>query len=134
MKNYIDGKGKVYSYEEDVPKKLLDEKISEFGLVAISDADLAILNAPTEAELLQAIEYAKPKVVTMRQARLALLQSDLLITIQDAITNGTNEALKIEWEYATEVNRDWQSLIDLAQSLNINDAQLDELFLLASTL
>ena len=29
----------------------------------------------TDAELLQQIEDAKPKVVTMRQARLALLQS-----------------------------------------------------------
>ena len=88
----------------------------------------------TAEELLQQIEDAKPKVVTMRQARLALLQSGLLQTIQDAIANGTDEAMKIEWEYATEVKRDWGSLITLVTQLGITDLQLDDLFQLASTL
>ena len=88
----------------------------------------------TAEELLQQIEDAKPKVVTMRQARLALLQSGLLQTIQDAIANGTDEAMKIEWEYATEVKRDWDSLVTLTTALGITDLQLDDLFQLASTL
>ena len=88
----------------------------------------------TDAELLQQIEDAKPKVVTMRQARLALLQSGLLQTVTDAIANGTDEAMKIEWEYATEVKRDWGSLITLVTQLGITDLQLDDLFQLASTL
>ena len=88
----------------------------------------------TDAELLQQIEDAKPKVVTMRQARLALLQSGLLATIETAIANGTDEAMKIEWEYATEVRRDWGSLITLVTQLGITDLQLDALFQLASTL
>ena len=82
----------------------------------------------------QAIEDAKPKVVTMRQARLALLQQGLLVTTTDAITTGTDEAMKIEWEYATEVKRDWPSLIALTTSLGMTSVQLDELFQLASTL
>ena len=88
----------------------------------------------TEAELLQQIEDAKPKVVTMRQARLALLQSGLLATIESAIMSGTDEAMKIEWEYATEVKRDWNSLVALTTALGITDLQLDDLFQLASTL
>ena len=88
----------------------------------------------TAEELAQQIEDAKPKVVTMRQARLALLQSGLLQTVQDAIANGTDEAMKIEWEYATEVKRDWGSLITLVTQLGITDLQLDDLFQLASTL
>ena len=88
----------------------------------------------TDEELLQQIEDAKPKVVTMRQARLALLQSGLLQTVQDAIANSTDEAMKIEWEYATEVRRDWGSLITLVTQLGITDLQLDDLFQLASTL
>ena len=88
----------------------------------------------TDAELLQQIEDAKPKVVTMRQARLALLQSGLLQTVTDAILNGTDEAMKIEWEYATEVKRDWNSLVALTTALGITDLQLDDLFQLASTL
>ena len=88
----------------------------------------------TDAELLQQIEDAKPKVVTMRQARLALLQSGLLAIVESAITDGTDEAMEIEWEYATEVKRDWSSLIALTETLGMTSQELDDLFQLASTL
>ena len=88
----------------------------------------------TDEELAQQIEDAKPKVVTMRQARLALLQSGLLATIETAITTGTDEAMKIEWEYATEVKRDWGSLVALTTALGMTSQELDNLFQLASTL
>ena len=104
---------------------LLDEWIKDGGIVE---------EQYTAEELLQQIEDAKPKVVTMRQARLALLQSGLLQTVQDAIANSTDEAMKIEWEYATEVKRDWDSLVTLTTALGITDLQLDDLFQLASTL
>ena len=73
-------------------------------------------------------------VVTMRQARLALLQSGLLATVETAITTGTDEAMKIEWEYATEIKRDWNSLVALTTALGMTSAELDDLFQLASTL
>ena len=97
---------------------------------------IAIVVEPefTDEELAQQIEDAKPKVVTMRQARLALLQSGLLATIETAITDGTDEAMKIEWEYATEVKRDWSSLIALTETLGMTSQELDDLFQLASTL
>jgi hypothetical protein len=88
--------------------------------------------AITEAEALLIVNV--PHVVTMRQARLALLEVGLLAVIETAIISGTDEAMKIEWEYATEVQRDWHSLISLATMLNITSAQLDDLFLLSSTL
>lgn len=88
----------------------------------------------TTAELAQQLEDAKPKVVTMRQARLALLQSNLLATVDTTIATGTDEAMKIEWEYATEVLRDWDSLITLTTAMGMTSAQLDDLFLLASAL
>ena len=75
-----------------------------------------------------------PSVVTMRQARLSLLQSGLLATVEGAITNGTDEAMKIEWEYATDVRRDWASLIALTGTLGMTAEQLDELFILAGSL
>lgn len=80
------------------------------------------------------LEAMKPKVVTMRQARLALLQSNLLSTIDIAIASGTDEAMKIEWEYATEVRRDWASLITLATALGMTSVDLDGLFELGATL
>ena len=81
-----------------------------------------------------ALEITLPSVVTMRQARLALLQSDLLATVETAITTGTDEAMKIEWEYATEIKRDWNSLVALTTALGMTSAELDDLFQLASTL
>lgn len=108
---------------------LEDEEVKEFLLVEGNSIEPEF----TDAELLQQIEDAKPKVVTMRQARLALLQSGLLATVETAITSGTDETIKIEWEYATEVKRDWASLIVLMTALGKTSADIDALFQLAST-
>ena len=119
--SYGDGKSRFVPIEHEEYKQWLSEG-----------------NTPepefTDAELLQQIEDAKPKVVTMRQARLALLQSGILQTVTDTIANGTDEAMKVEWEYATEVKRDWTSLVVLTTALGMTDLQLDDLFQLASTL
>ena len=128
----IQGTGYILNGTMHVP---MADGNSEYELIKLW---LAEGNTPepefTDAELLQQIEDAKPKVVTMRQARLALLQSGILQTVQDAIANSTDEAMKIEWEYATEVKRDWGSLVALTTALGITDLQLDDLFQLASTL
>lgn len=74
-----------------------------------------------------------PTVVSMRQARLALLQEGLLNNVNSAIEQG-NEADKITWEYATEVNRSDSLVQNMAIALQLSKTQLDDLFLLASTL
>lgn len=74
-----------------------------------------------------------PAVVSMRQARLALLQQDLLGTVNAAIAQG-NEADKITWEYATEVRRTDPLVANMALALNLSEQDLDNLFLLAATL
>ena len=74
-----------------------------------------------------------PSAVSMRQARLALLQQGLLPTVNAAIDAG-GEADKIAWEYATEVDRSDVLVQNLAAGLGLTSAQLDDLFLLASTL
>lgn len=91
--------------------------------------------AEVEADIIPIIPepIVIPQVVTMRQARLALLEQGLLATVDTAIAGGTDEAMKIEWEYATEVRRDWASLITMTETLGMTSAQLDDLFLLAST-
>lgn len=75
-----------------------------------------------------------PSSITMRQARLQLLAQNLLTTVDTAIQTGTDEALKIEWEYATEIKRDYPSLISLFTALNKTEAEIDDLFILAATL
>ena len=72
--------------------------------------------------------------ITMRQARLALLNAGLLELVDNAIATGSDEVLKVEWEYATEVRRDWSNLISMALTLGITEEQLDNMFIEASKL
>ena len=78
-----------------------------------------------------------PNIVTMRQARLALLQSNLLSSVDAAIASlpsPQKEAAQIEWEYSQEVHRDKELVGMLAPALGLTKLQLDDLFTLASTL
>lgn len=74
-----------------------------------------------------------PTVVTMRQARLALLQGGLLTTVNAAIAAGA-EADKITWDYAKDVERNSPLVVNMAAALNLSSAALDNLFTLAATL
>ena len=76
-----------------------------------------------------------PVVVSMRQARLALLGADLLDSVETAIaamTDAVGKAAQIEWEYASEVRRDSQIVAALAQALQLDEETLDQLFLEAA--
>lgn len=78
-----------------------------------------------------------PNVVTMRQARLALLQAGLLTQVNTAVANmpgAAGDAASIEWEYAQEVRRDSPLLAELVRALDLTTEQLDELFTLAGGL
>lgn len=72
--------------------------------------------------------------VTMRQARLALLQAGLLSSVEAVIAGlpepGRTEA-QIEWEYAQEVRRDSPLVSMLCAALELDDAKLDALFVYA---
>ena len=74
-----------------------------------------------------------PTIVSMRQARLALLQAGLLATVDAAIAAGT-EADQITWEYATEVERNSPMVVNLSASLGLTEQQLNDLFTLAASL
>ena len=79
-----------------------------------------------------------PTVVTMRQARLALLQAGLLNQVDVAIAALEDpvqrSAARVEWEYATEVNREYPWVRILAVALELTEQRLDDLFTLAKTL
>lgn len=78
-----------------------------------------------------------PSAVTMRQARLALLQAGKLNDVAEAIAglpSPQKEAAQIEWEYSTEVKRDSALVTQLAPALGLDAAALDALFTQASTL
>lgn len=78
-----------------------------------------------------------PKVVTMRQARLALLGAGLLTQVNTAVANmpgAEGDAARITWEFAGDVQRSDALLAQLANALNLSTAQLDDLFRTAATL
>lgn len=73
--------------------------------------------------------------VTMRQARLALLQYNLLTAVDSALNApGTPEAVKIEWEYALTVDKSSPLVANMKGLLGITDEQLTNLFNVAATL
>ncbi|HEU4708296.1 MAG TPA: hypothetical protein VFS17_03195 [Methylophilaceae bacterium] len=82
-------------------------------------------------------EVEVPQRVTMRQARLALLQAGLLDNVAAAIEgmpSPQKEAAQIEWEYSQEVHRDKALVLALAPALGLDDAALDQLFITAAAL
>lgn len=78
-----------------------------------------------------------PGVVSMRQARLALLGAGLLDNVESALASleGIDgRAARIQWEFSSEVSR-YSDLIEaLAPALGLNDEQIDELFRRAAVL
>jgi len=78
-----------------------------------------------------------PQSVTMRQARLALLQAGKLQAVNNAIASMTGpqgEAARIEWDYSNEVKRDQLLTISLAQSIGMTESEMDALFIEAAKL
>lgn len=77
-------------------------------------------------------------VVTMRQARRALLDAGLLDQADAAIAaiaDATERRqAEIDWEYATTVERLWPWVQTLGAALELSEAQLDALFEQAATL
>ncbi len=78
-----------------------------------------------------------PSSVTMRQARLALLGAGLLDDVEAAIAalpSPQKEAARIEWEYATEVQRSSGLVPMMGAALGLDDAALDDLLIEAAAL
>jgi hypothetical protein len=78
-----------------------------------------------------------PQTVTMRQARIALLDAGLLDAVKSSIATmpGTDgERARIDWEYAQEVRRDWPLIAYMSGDLGLTDEQVDALFVAASAI
>ena len=87
----------------------------------------------TVEELEAAYQASIPQVVSIRQAKLALLEAGLLNTVNAAVA-AADQATQIEWEYATEIRRDWPTLVALTPMLGLTNNQIDQLFIVAATL
>lgn len=79
-----------------------------------------------------------PKAVSPRQMRIALIMSGIsLQTIEDTINSlpePGRSVTRVTWEYSVEFQRDNPVLNAMAPVLGLTKEQVDDLFLLASTL
>ena len=95
-------------------------------------AELATATAEI-ARLTALVPVPVQGVVSMRQARLALLQAGLLDAVNAAV-QAAGPAAIVEWDYANEVRRDSALIASLSSDLNLTDAQVDALFATAALL
>ena len=89
-------------------------------------------NETIELLVAQRKEELKPKELTPRQARLILLQYELLDDIEELIK--TNKPISIWWEYSLDIQRDDERLLEFATIAGITSEQLDVMFLEGSKL
>lgn len=107
-------------------------------LVAPDNFDISKLTEYTLVEGVPIIpDPGVPQEVTMRQARLALLKSELLGLIAPtiaALPSPQKEEAEIEWEYAAIVQRNNGLVPTMGNALGLTEQQLDDMFILAATL
>lgn len=90
-----------------------------------------------EIAALPGVALGAPDVVTMRQARLALLQAGLLAQVNTAVAampGAAGDTARIEWEFSSTVERNRPLVQSLIGALGLTESQLDDLFRLAATL
>ena len=109
--------------------------------VVVGGVEMEVSEAELSADELADVESAQyvaptvqvPQVITIRQAKLALLAAGLLDDV-DAAVSAADRATQIEWEYATEVHRSWPKLTAVQAVAGLTDEQVDDLFIAAAAL
>ena len=81
----------------------------------------------------RAAERRASMACTPRQARLALVTAGVYESVQTAVTSVSDQA-RIEWEYATMIERNNPIIAEMQEALGMSDEDLDALFELAVTL
>ena len=86
----------------------------------------------TEFITFEPIYNPVPQEITMRQARLVLLEHNLLANVQPAIDNLPEPAktkAQIEWDYSNALQRNNSFVNVLGTALGLTDDDIDNLFI-----
>lgn len=114
------------------------QTLADRYIVSGVEYPFSVLGEHTIDDFIEPVEAPiVPAAVTMRQARLALLQVGKLSAVNTAIAGMTGvqgEAAKIEWEFSNEVQRSQPLVAALAPVLGMTSAELDQLFITAAGL
>lgn len=108
-------------------------------MMKMVDGQLMPMTAEETAQMESdaAMPPAVPAMVTMRQARLALLGAGLLASVDTAINampEPQRSAARIEWDYSSAVQRHNGFVQSLGPALGLSESQIDDLFRVAATL
>ena len=106
---------------------MFPEYTDDEGTVVTEEEQIAAYEAAQAAERRSKMEC------TPRQARLALASAGLYEAVQTSVASVSDEA-RIEWEYATMIERTNPIIVGIQMELGISDEALDGLFALAVTL
>lgn len=103
------------------------------GRVIVNEDGIPVLtDPPTEP-----VSSNVPESVTMMQARLSMLNAGILDSVEKAISaipGDAGKAAAIQWGFATDVRRDWPLVTSLQETLNLSEAQIDDLFIAAASI
>ena len=111
-----------------VEKYIVVDKFSDTEVDGV-----VITKAEQEAKFLEdEFKATVPKTITPRQLRLALLESTLLDEVEAMVA--TDKAMQIWWEYSLEVDRDNAHIVTAGTAIGLTERQIDDLFILGSTL
>lgn len=114
-----------------VAESALDANWIESETAAIGDLwDGQVFTSPQP-------DVAVPAEITPRQARLALLGAGLLSSVDaalDGLAEPMRSAARIEWEYATKIERASPLVAQLGPALGMSPEQIDALFVSAASL
>jgi hypothetical protein len=72
-----------------------------------------------------------PPVVSMAQAKRQLVRANLIDHIDAAVAQADKET-QVVWQTATEIRRDSEFIENMKAAVNLNDEQIDQLFIAAS--
>lgn len=79
------------------------------------------------------LEVYVPQSLTPRQFRLSMLAAGIEAETIVTMLSG-NDAALIEWEYATEVKRDYPLLVSMGAALGKTEEEIDAIFIYGETL
>jgi hypothetical protein len=122
----------MWRLEKDEQAKLwrVIEDTSTIERFELSKSDFPTAIAP-EAPAYVDETPAAPRAISMRQARLALLQAGLLQAAEEAIASMPGidgDVARIEWQYAQEVRSNQPLVQSVASALRLDDQALQALF------
>ena len=127
MEYYKDSSNQTYAIDSKVFANLLPA-----GCVHITKAEAdAILAMPPVLTVAQQRALLQP--LSAWQVRKVLTQLNLRTQVENAIT-ASDQATKDAWQYANEFRRDNVLLNNMATSLGLTAAQLDNMFTVGITL